>query len=100
MFIISPPINAPTPYLEQMFGPGVRKATETYKNIKDDLMLKGLLALFGSLEKILHSFKVDEKNATGYNEKGDQVISVPVTEPTFIREFFDDKLQAYRHNTP
>ncbi len=95
-----PPIHVPLPYLEQMFGPGAGEAVETYKNIKDDQTLKGLLVLFGSMEKILHSFKVDDEYAYGYDEKGREVIRVPVTEPIFIRKFFDKDLKAYRHNTP
>jgi hypothetical protein len=43
---------------------------------------------------------VDKEHAYGYDEKGKEVIKVPVTEPIYVREFFDKKLKAYRHNTP
>ena len=95
-----PPINVPDAYLEQMFGPSAKKAVETYKRIKEDRTLQGLLVLFGSFEKILHSFKVDGDHAYGYDEKGDEFIKVPVTEPIFVREVYDKKLKSYRHNTP
>ena len=95
-----PPIHVPLPFQEQMFGPGVGKAIETYKNIKDSQTLKGLLVVFGSFEKILHSFKVDRSYAYGYDEKGKEVIKVPVTEPIYVRDVFDKDLKAYRHNTP
>jgi nitrate reductase / nitrite oxidoreductase, beta subunit len=95
-----PPIHAPLSYLEQMFGPGAATAVETYKRIPDDQTLKGLLVLFGSMEKILHSFKVDAEYAHGYDAAGNEVKKVPVTEPVFVRQFFDKKLNAYRHNTP
>ncbi len=95
-----PPIHAPVPYLEQMFGPQAAEAVETYKRIPDDQTLKGLLVLFGCMEKILHSFKVDTRHAYGYNAQGNEVAKVPVTEPTYIREFYDKKLKAYRQNTP
>jgi len=95
-----PPMHVPLPYLEQMFGPRVGEAVETYKHIRDDQTLKGLLVLFVSMEQILHSFKVDKEHAYGYDEKGKEVIKVPVTEPIYVREFFDKKLKAYRHNTP
>ena len=95
-----PPIHVPSLYLEQMFGPGAGAAVETYKNIRDDQTLKGLLVLFVSMEQLLHSFKVDNDYAYGYDEKGKEVIKVPVTEPIYVREFFDKKLKAYRHNTP
>jgi len=95
-----PPIHVPITFQEQMFGPGVGKAVETYKNIKDDQTLKGLLVLFGSFEKILHSFKVDREHAYGFDEKGKEIINVPVTEPIYVRDVFDKDLKAYRHNTP
>lgn len=95
-----PPIHVPLPYLEQMFGPRVGAAVETYKQIREDQTLKGLLVLFVSMEHILHAFKVDAEHAYGYDETGKEVIKVPVTEPIFEREFYDKKLKAYRHNTP
>lgn len=95
-----PPIHAPLPYLEQMFGPGAANAIETYKGIKDDQTLKGLLVLFGSMERRLASFKVDANHAYGYDDSGSETIKVPLTEPVYIREFYDKKLHVYRHNTP
>ncbi len=95
-----PPIHVPLPYIEQMFGPRTGEAIETYKHIKDDQTLKGILVLFGCMEKILHSFKVDSKYAYGYDKKGKEVVKVPVTEPIYVREFFDKELKAYRQNTP
>ncbi len=95
-----PPIHVPITFQEQMFGPGVGKAVETYKNIKDDQTLKGLLVLFGSFEKILHSFKVDREHAYGFDEKGKEIISVPVTEPIYVRDVYDKNLKAVRLNTP
>jgi len=95
-----PPIHVPLPYLEQMFGPRAGNAVQTYSNAKNDLTLKGLMVLFGSMEKVLHSFKVDKDAAHGYDEKGNEAVKVPITEPMYIREFYDKKLRAYRHNTP
>lgn len=95
-----PPIHVPITFQEQMFGPGVGKAVETYKNIRDDQTLKGLLVLFGSFEKILHSFKVDREHAYGFDEKGKEIISVPVTEPIYVRDVYDKNLKAVRLNTP
>lgn len=95
-----PPIHVPLAYLEQMFGPHAAAAVETYRHIPDDQTLKGLLVLFGSMEKILHTFKVDAERARGYDATGNEVISVPVTEPFWVRDYFDKTLKAYRHNTP
>jgi hypothetical protein len=38
--------------------------------------------------------------ATGYDEKGQEIVTVPVTEPLIVREAFDSELGAARHNTP
>ncbi|MDP2645553.1 MAG: dehydrogenase [Desulfobacterales bacterium] len=95
-----PPIHVPSAYLTQMFGPRALAAVKTYKSIPDDPVLKGLLVLFGSLEKIVHSFKVDGEHAWGYDVGGKEVVKVPVTEPVFVRKFFDAERKAYRHNTP
>jgi len=95
-----PPIHAPSSYLTQMFGPKAQKAVESYKAIKDDIELQGLLVLFGSMEKIIHSFKVNNGNAFGYDESGQEVIMVPIEEHTYIRKLYDKDLKAFRHNTP
>jgi nitrate reductase beta subunit len=81
-----------------MFGPAVDEAIETYQNIKNDPELLGLMMLFGSTERIMHSFSVDGEIATGFDEQGEELVSVPLREPTFIREFFDDVHEAYLHN--
>lgn len=95
-----PPIHVPSSYLEQMFGPNAQKAVEGYKAIKNDKELQGLLVLFGSMEPIIHSFKVSNANAYGYDEKGLEIIKVPIEEHTYIRKLFDEDLKAFRHNTP
>ncbi|MDP2625512.1 MAG: dehydrogenase, partial [Candidatus Rokubacteria bacterium] len=48
-----PPVHVPPDYLEQMFGPGVPAAIETYLKAKDDPELLGLLMLFGATERII-----------------------------------------------
>lgn len=93
-----PPIHAPLPYLRQMFGPAVDKAVQTYKNIPQDLELQGLLMLFGATTKIIHRFKVEKGIAIGFDEKGAEIVRVPVKEPTYIRAYQDAKTGAYRHN--
>ena len=56
--------------------------------------------LFGSLKKLLGSFKVDTNHAYGYDEKGNEAVKVPLTEPMYIRAYYDKKIKVYRHNTP
>jgi nitrate reductase beta subunit len=95
-----PPIHANRDYLHQMFGPKVDQAIANYKNLKNDPVAQGLMVLIGSSDRILHSFKVKAGVAFGYDEKGDEIVSVPVTEPLIERVAYDEKLKAARHNTP
>jgi len=80
-----PPINAPKSFLFQMFGPGVMKAIETYQAAAEDPVLVALLALFGSTPKTIHRFKVIGDKVAGYDEKGDEIVRVPVKEPVWVR---------------
>ena len=95
-----PPIHANRDYLEQMFGPNVDEAIERYKKLKDDPVAQGLLVLMGSTDRIMHSFKVKDGVAAGYDEKGDEIVSVPVTEPLIERVAYDKSYKTVRNNTP
>lgn len=93
-----PPKHVPETYLKQMFGTGVGNAVKTYAKAADDEELLGLLMLFGSSPEILTSFKIRNGKAYGYNEGGKEVASVPIKEPTYLRPYFDEKLNVYRHS--
>src|SRR3990170_6850436 len=80
-----PPVHVPPDYLEQMFGPGVPHAIETYLDAKDDPELLGLLMLFGATERIISTFDVKDGVARGYDESGTEIVAVPLREPTFVR---------------
>ncbi len=95
-----PPIHADRRYLEQMFGPGVDKAIETYRNLVRDRVTAGLLTLIGSTDRVLHRFEVRGDEAIGYGEDGAEVVRVPVTEPLAVRQSWNEKLEAVRTNTP
>ncbi len=95
-----PPIHADKTYLTQMFGPNVEHSIEQYKKIKNDITTQGLLVLMGSTDRIIHSFEVKNNTAYGYDEKGDEIVHVPITEPLYERESFDAKRQVVRNNTP
>ena len=95
-----PPIHADLEYLTQMFGPRVQESIDNYKTLKDDPVAQGLLVLMGSTDRIIHSFKVANGKATGFDDKGQEIVTVPVTEPMIVREAFDAELGAARHNTP
>ncbi|MBV6342624.1 4Fe-4S dicluster domain-containing protein [Candidatus Magnetobacterium casense] len=92
-----PPIHVPTPYMKQMFGPGVEHAVKTYREVvPNDSVLKGLLVLFGSSPQIMTKFEVKNEVAHGYNSKGELVAQAPIKEPEALRESYDKKLDVYR----
>ncbi|MBI2439953.1 MAG: 4Fe-4S dicluster domain-containing protein [Lentisphaerae bacterium] len=97
-----PPIHVPTAFTRQMFGPGVQHAVAAYRRALDDKRLVGLLMLFGATDRIITTFKVEgEINGgycVGFDEHGAEIVRVPITEPTIIRERFDQARQVYRHS--
>ncbi len=95
-----PPIHVPRKFLLQMFGPAVDAAIETYKNAADDPDLAGLLSLFGSTHHIVHSFKRTGKDVVGFDDKGAEVVRVPMHEPTYIRKAYDEVQGVVRTNCP
>ncbi len=92
-----PPIHVPREFLYQMFGPMVDEAIETYRSAPEDRELLGALLLFTSTQRIVHSFRVKGDYVYGYDEKGNEVVRVPFTEPLYIRPYFDSKRNVYRH---
>jgi nitrate reductase beta subunit len=100
-----PPVHVPVDYLTQMFGPGVPAALEAYRGAKDDPELLGLLMLFGATERIIDTFAVEGGVARGFDEQGEEVVAVPLREPTFVRpltfatEVNGEPATGYRHNT-
>jgi nitrate reductase beta subunit len=91
-----PPVHVPMAYLVQTFGPGVKRAVETYRNAREDEKLIGAILLTGSSPKRIHSFEVKAGQAIGYDGKGHEVASVPIKEPTVIRPHYDKRLDVYR----
>ncbi len=95
-----PPINVPTDYLYQMFGPGVEDAVETYRRARqgyeEERELRGLLHLIGSTEEVIYSFEVDGDEAIGYDDTGTEIVKVPVEEPQYSRPDYDAQENAYR----
>lgn len=95
-----PPINVPDDYLFQMFGPGVSEAKETYKAARrgdeEYRKLRGLLHLTGSTEWRIEEFEVTEEEAIGYDGSGSTVARVPMEEPQYERDRFDEQNDVYR----
>jgi hypothetical protein len=61
--------------------------------------------LFGATERIMDSWDVKDGVARAYDEEGEEIVAVPLREPTFVRsfEFATDvagvPTAGYRHNT-
>jgi nitrate reductase beta subunit len=90
-----PPVHVDVRYLRQMFGPGVESAIKTYRS--NDETLTGLIKLFGSTDRIIETFRVENGNAIGF-AGGQEIIRVPVKEPFIVRDFHDKELDVYRHS--
>ncbi|OGQ45268.1 MAG: dehydrogenase, partial [Deltaproteobacteria bacterium RIFCSPLOWO2_02_FULL_44_10] len=95
-----PPVNVPREFLLQMFGPFVDDAIATYRHVKTDKKLLAAFLLFGNTPKIITKYDANDHEAIGYNEQGEEVVRVPLTEPFFERDLFDPQHNVYRHNTP
>ncbi|MCK8516345.1 dehydrogenase [Methylonatrum kenyense] len=93
-----PPVHVPPKYLRQMFGWGVEEAIDTYKRASEDPKLLGAMLLFGATPEIIHRFKLEAGKAVGYDDKGAELVRVPMVEPTFLRDAFDGRFNAYRTN--
>ena len=95
-----PPINVPDAFNRQLFGPGATRAVELYKNASTDKDLVALLILFGCTDKVIHSYAVQgdikSGHAIGYNEKGQEIVKVPIKEPIIIREKHDKERNVNR----
>ena len=95
-----PPIHAPANFLRQMFGPGADAAMKTYRSAPDDPDLGGLLGLFGSTERVVPRWKREDNWVLGMDEQEKEIVRVPLREPVYIRQAFDDQYQVARTNCP
>ncbi len=95
-----PPIHVPTSFTRQLFGPGVDEAIRTYRNAPNDRDLAGLLCLLGSSEMMMPRWKRQGDTVMGLDEKGVELVRVPMNEPVHIRPAFDRLYQVQRTNCP
>ncbi len=95
-----PPVHAPVSFLHQMFGPGAEQAVATYRAAAEDPDLGGLMGLFGSTERIVPRWKRSGDSVIGLEENGTEILRVPLREPVYIRQAFDEKYQIARVNCP
>ncbi len=87
-------------FLQMLFGPGVEGAIAAYRRAMEgrDEELLGVLMLAVSTDRIVHRFRVSRGHAYGYDERGEEVVRVPLQEPTMVRPAYDPQYRAYRYN--
>jgi len=95
-----PPIHAPVSFNQQLFGPGAGEAMKAYRNAGNDPDLASLLCLFGSTEMMVSRFRRTGDVISGSDDKGAEVVRVPMREPVYIRPAIDTKNQLVRINCP
>ncbi|MBL8215189.1 MAG: hypothetical protein JNK87_31005 [Bryobacterales bacterium] len=95
-----PPIHAPVSFNQQLFGPGAGDAMKAYRNAGNDPDLASLLCLFGSTEMMVSRFRRTGDVISGSDDKGAEVVRVPMREPVYIRPAIDTKNQLVRINCP
>lgn len=95
-----PPQHVPVAPLEQMFGPGVEHAQQTYARIREgkEPELQALLHLFGCTDRILARFETRKGEAVGIDAAGKTVVTVPTREPIHVRDLVDKKYDVTRQN--
>lgn len=92
-----PAITVPVDFLSQIFGPGSAEAVRVYRDeLPHDERLLGALLLSGSCQEIISRFDVKNGEAYGYNEAGDEIARVPITEQSVERLGFDAAHKVYR----
>ncbi len=58
------------------------------------------MGLFGSTERIVPRWKRSGDSVIGLEENGTEILRVPLREPVYIRQAFDEKYQIARVNCP
>jgi nitrate reductase beta subunit len=95
-----PPLHTPLAFLQQLFGPGAEAALKTYRAAVEDQDLAGLLGLFGSTDRVVPRWKREDQWVIGAGEDGAEIVRVPMREPVYVREGYDEKYQVARVNCP
>ncbi len=97
-----PPIHVEPEFLIQMFGPGVPAAVAMYQAMREgrEPEIQGLLHLFGSTPRIVHAFKLLGQEVAGFDDKGAEIVRVPMTEPFQERPHKDAAFNVVRQDIP
>ena len=95
-----PPINVPDAFNKQLFGPGAAEAVRMYRRATEDNKLIGALMLMGCTDRIIHSYRVQGDlsggRAIAYDDKKEELVRVPLTEPIVIRKPYDEVRNVHR----
>ena len=94
-----PPVHVPRDFLVQMFGGGVDRAVKAYMETRNDQEALAAMLLFGNTPQIISKYKYTKDSVTGFDHKGKEIMTVPITEPFVVRRAWDKKYRAYRTNT-
>lgn len=78
----------------------MEEALKTYLNASKDPDLMGLLTLFGCTEQIIPRFRREKDEMVGLDEKGSELIRVPIQEPAYIRQALDAARGVLSTNIP
>ncbi len=98
-----PPAHVDRRFIQMLFGPMGVEAVDNYLEAirKQDVEVLGALILANSSEKIYTRFKVvGGDQVVGYDEKGHEVVRVPLKEPVYVRFRYDSGRNLYLTNTP
>ena len=95
-----PPVHVPASFSRQLFGPGADDAIKAYRNAPNDPDLAGLLCLFGSTEMVVPRWRRQGDVVFGSDDKGAQLVRVPMKEPVHVRPAYDKLYQIARVNCP
>jgi hypothetical protein len=98
--IALPVLPAARPRAQHVSTSRLDGAVERYKTLHKDPVAAGLLTLIGSTDRIMHGFKVANGVARGFDEAGQEIVDVPVTEPIIERPAVDEKTGVVHYNTP
>ncbi len=93
-----PPVHVEQRFLKQMFGPGADKSVQLYRDAIKDKELLGALTLFGCTQGIVDTYRVERDYAIGFDEKGKEIVNVPLIEPVFVRPAKIEATGAYLYN--
>lgn len=98
-----PPVNVDRRFIQMLFGPMGVEAVENYIRAieRQDVEVIGALTLANSSDRIYTRFKVvGGEYVVGYDEKGHEVVRVPLKEPVYIRSRYDPVRDLVLTTTP